>query len=239
MPTPVKFYYDLLSQHSRALYMFFEATKIPYEPIPVSTQQKEYEGKQVKSEYKEYVNRFQQVPMINDAGFKLSEGVTILKYLAREKLVPEHWYPRDSKLRARIDEFLEWQNNNSHTLFNKFVQEKFENSTKIHQNAENDLKLKEYKKLVENTLDVLENEWMQLSKDEEKAHKFMIGDKITIADILTACEVEQPKLVGVDPLDGRPKLTHWLEQVKSTMRPYYDEAHHDFYKITEQASAKN
>lgn len=35
MPRPVKFFYDLLSTHSRALYMFFEATKIPYDPIPV------------------------------------------------------------------------------------------------------------------------------------------------------------------------------------------------------------
>lgn len=36
MPRPVKFFYDLLSTHSRALYMFFEATKIPYDPIPVT-----------------------------------------------------------------------------------------------------------------------------------------------------------------------------------------------------------
>lgn len=36
MTQPVKFYFDLLSQPCRALYIFLEAAKIPYEAVPIS-----------------------------------------------------------------------------------------------------------------------------------------------------------------------------------------------------------
>jgi glutathione S-transferase len=39
--------------------------------------------------------------------FSLSVG--ILRYLCREKNVPDHWYPKDSKQQAKVDEYLEWQ----------------------------------------------------------------------------------------------------------------------------------
>jgi len=36
-------------------------------------------------------------------------SVGILRYLCREKNVQGHWYPEDSKLQAKVDEYLEWQ----------------------------------------------------------------------------------------------------------------------------------
>lgn len=33
---PIKFYYDILNQSSRALYVLLEASKVPYEAIPIS-----------------------------------------------------------------------------------------------------------------------------------------------------------------------------------------------------------
>ncbi|XP_065081923.1 glutathione S-transferase theta-1-like [Ochlerotatus camptorhynchus] len=227
MPRPVKFFYDLLSTHSRALYMFFEATKIPYDPIPVCATK----GEHLTDEYKQCVNRFQQVPSIIDDGFKLSNGVTILKYLIREKLIPEHWYPRDNQVRAKIDEYLEWQHDNSSKVFNAYVQEKW-----TLKNAEDDRssveKVEEYRRQVEQNLNQLEREWLVPGR-------FIIGDRITIADILAACEIEQPKIVGMDPFQGRPKLAAWVEKVRYTMTPYYQEAHQDFYKFTEKAALKN
>jgi glutathione S-transferase len=35
-------------------------------------------------------------------------SVAILRYLCRERDVPAHWYPKDSKQQAKIDEYLEW-----------------------------------------------------------------------------------------------------------------------------------
>lgn len=36
MRAPIKFYYDLLSQPSRALYIFMKLTKIPFDQHPVA-----------------------------------------------------------------------------------------------------------------------------------------------------------------------------------------------------------
>jgi glutathione S-transferase len=42
-------------------------------------------------------------------------------------------------------------------------------------------------KYMEVTLDKLENDWLQ-------DRPYLVGDTITIADILGACEVEQPRM---------------------------------------------
>lgn len=49
----------------------------------------------------------QNVNKIVEKIFLLS--VAILRYLCREKNVPDHWYPKDSKQQAKVDEYLEWQ----------------------------------------------------------------------------------------------------------------------------------
>lgn len=43
----------------------------------------------------------------------ISFSVGILRYLCREKGVSDHWYPKDSKQQARVDEYLEWQHLNT------------------------------------------------------------------------------------------------------------------------------
>ncbi|KAJ8971841.1 hypothetical protein NQ317_001554 [Molorchus minor] len=58
--------------------------------------------------------------------------------------------------------------------------------------------------------------------------------KITFADILAACEIEQPRMAGYEPQEGRPKLTAWLQAVKNKCNPYYDEAHGILNKIAKQ-----
>ncbi|XP_055585048.1 glutathione S-transferase theta-1-like [Uranotaenia lowii] len=228
MPRPVKFFYDLLSTHSRALYMFFEATKIPYDPIPVCTTK----GEHLADHHKENLGRFQQVPTIIDDGFKLSNGVTILKYLIREKLIPEHWYPRDHKTRARIDEYLEWQHDTTSKVFNAFVQQKYLADAARQEEGKDSNRVEQYRQQVNQNLNQLERDWIVPGR-------FIVGDRITIADILAACEVEQPKIVGLDPFAGRPQLASWVEKVRYTMSPYYQEAHRDFYKFTEKVAMKN
>ena len=36
-------------------------------------------------------------------------SMAILKYLARKYHVADHWYPEDLKVRAKIDQYLDWQ----------------------------------------------------------------------------------------------------------------------------------
>lgn len=70
----MKLYFDLLSQPSRALYIFLKLNKVQFEPMVTKLGR----GQHLKSAFKE-VNRFQKVPCIDDGGFKLSESVAIFR----------------------------------------------------------------------------------------------------------------------------------------------------------------
>lgn len=83
---------------------------------------------------------------------------------------------------------------------------------------------------MEKSLDTLENVWLNSSD-----RKFLASEEISFADILAACELEQPKMAWYDPFEGRPKLKSWYERVKQATNPHYDEAH----KIVEIVIAKN
>lgn len=65
-----------------------------------------------------------KVPSIDDNGFFLSESVAIVRYLARENKVADHWYPTDSEKQARVDEYLEWQHLNTRILCVTFFRKK-------------------------------------------------------------------------------------------------------------------
>ncbi|KAJ8942023.1 hypothetical protein NQ318_002777 [Aromia moschata] len=58
--------------------------------------------------------------------------------------------------------------------------------------------------------------------------------KITIADVLAACEVEQTRMTGFEPTEGRPMLQAWLDRVKNECNPYYEEAHQVVRNNTEK-----
>lgn len=50
-------------------------------------------------------------------------SVAILRYLAKSRKVPDHWYPSDLKQQARVDEYLEWQHTNTRrTCFSYFTE---------------------------------------------------------------------------------------------------------------------
>lgn len=71
---------------------------------------------------------------------------------------------------------------------------------------------------MEKSLDVIENIWLAETR-------FVAGHVITVADIFGCCEIEQTKLTGYNPCEGRPKLRSWMQAVKRETNPYYDQAH--------------
>lgn len=87
-------------------------------------------------------------------------------------------------------------------------------------------RVKLFKSHMEKTLDLLENTWL------ESAEKpFLTSNEISFADILAACELEQPKIADYDPFVGRPRLSAWYFRVKELTNPFYDEAHGILNKI--------
>ncbi|CAB3383917.1 Hypothetical predicted protein [Cloeon dipterum] len=209
----LKLYYNLMSQPSRALYIFLKKTNINFEAKNVNLAR----GEQHSKEYKTKVNAFGLVPVIDHNGFKLTESIAILRYLCRENDVADHWYPEDRKLQARVDEYLEWQHIN--TRANCFLYFRAKLLLPILSGRPpNEEMIEKRLKLMNETLDKIENIWL-------KDRPFLAGDKISIADILGACEVEQPRMVGHDPGANRPKLAAWLGRVRAELNPHYDEAH--------------
>mmetsp|Transcript_22944 Transcript_22944/g.25469 ORF Transcript_22944/g.25469 Transcript_22944/m.25469 type:complete len:114 (+) Transcript_22944:180-521(+) len=47
-----------------------------------------------------------------DEEFVLCESHAIMRYLFTTKYVSDHWYPKDSKKRALVDQYLDWHHTN-------------------------------------------------------------------------------------------------------------------------------
>lgn len=229
MSKQLKFYYDLMSQPSRALYICLELAKIPHDKVPVALRS----GEHLTEDYKTNINRFQKVPVIHDNGFKLSESIAILRYLDGKKEYPglKEFYPSDIKQRALVDEFLEWQHNNIRACLSIYFQTVWLFPI-LTGKPPNPRKVETSKARMEGVLDIMENVWLA------EGNKFITGDKLTAADLWASAEIEQPTMAGYNPCDGRPRLEAWLKEVKAQTNPVYDEAHKIVYKISSTKQSK-
>jgi len=203
-----------MSQPSRALYLFLNVTKIPFEAKPIKLDR----GEHLKESFGE-INPFRKVPVIDDNGFKLNESVAILRYLAREKAVDDHWYPSDLKLQAKVDEYLEWQHVNTRLFCAMFFQHKFSKPMLLKRPV-NEKSVQRFQDGMENCLHQIENIWLDGDKK-----KFICGDNITIADILACCELEQPGMAGYDVFAKHPMIGHYRDRVRNATGTHYEDAH--------------
>lgn len=83
-----------------------------------------------------------------------------------------------------------------------------------------------YRYLMEQSLDILENIWLAEGEKE-----FLIFDKISFADILACCDIEQILITEYDPFANRPKLERMWKSVKTATSPFYEEAHQVCFKM--------
>ena len=72
----LKLYYDLLSQPSRALYIFLKVCNIPFEEKPTNIGK----GEHLSPEYKK-VHPFQKVPAVQHNGFNMMERYYFMTYI--------------------------------------------------------------------------------------------------------------------------------------------------------------
>jgi glutathione S-transferase len=99
----VKLYYHPVSTTSRPIMLLAadDGITLDYEVVDLFT------GAHLQPQYSG-INPSQQVPLLEDDGFRLSESSAILKYLAEKTGSPT--YPRDIRERARINEVMDWFN---------------------------------------------------------------------------------------------------------------------------------
>ncbi|XP_076281212.1 glutathione S-transferase theta-1 [Lasioglossum baleicum] len=208
----LKLYYDLLSQPSRAVYIFLKACNIPFEKKLINLGKMEH----LSSDYQK-INPLQKVPSIQHNDISIIESVAILRYLCKEFTVANHWYPKDSKAQAKVDEYLEWQHLNTRLHCASYFQKKYLIPMITGKPTPPEV-IAKYEKHLINCLDLLENIWLK-----DKA--FLTGSEVSIADLLGSCEVEQVRIAGCNPCEGRPRLATWMTKVAQITNPYYQEAH--------------
>jgi glutathione S-transferase len=205
--------------------------KIPAEFIAVDLQNAEH----LTEDYRA-INRFQKVPFFIDSdGWKLSESVAIFRYLMDTiPAIPEHFYPKEPRARALVDEYLEWQHNNTRLGCGMLFQITKGIGPFAFQSSNGEKPaLPIFQLLTEMTLNHFENSWLA---DEKK--KFLASNELTFADLLAACEIEQPRAAGYDVFGGRPRLRAWYERVRAAANPFYDEANVIVDKIIKKNKIK-
>ncbi|KAH8321769.1 hypothetical protein KR067_000743 [Drosophila pandora] len=212
MSKAIKFYYDLLSQPSRALWIGLKLSNTPFEDCPVALRKRE----QLTEEYRK-INRFQKVPAIVDGDFHLAETIAIIRYLADKGQFCEKLYPKSAEERARVDEYLEWQHLNVRLGCSLFFRDAWlfpANGVAPKPKPE---RIQRLIKGVEDNMKLLETLWLE--KD------FLVGQNLTVADLFGASEINQLKLCQYS-LDEKkfPKVAKWLENVREAANPYHDES---------------
>jgi glutathione S-transferase len=216
----LRVFFDLLSQPSRAVYIFLKVNKIPFEAKQVALRK----GEHLSEEYGK-INPFHLVPAIDDNGFKLTESVAILKYFADKYQTPDHWYPKDLQRRAKVDCFMAWQHLNLRMYGSMVFQSQLIEPMRTGKPV-NKKRVANFQSELETVLNKME----QIFLHEDP---YLCGSDISIGDLLGICELWQPMTVEHDVFAGRPKLKAWATRVEEKLQPHFDEAHKYIVKLKE------
>ncbi|PAA57009.1 hypothetical protein BOX15_Mlig004100g1 [Macrostomum lignano] len=222
----LKVYYDLMSQPARAVLLFLKKNSIEHTPVLIDLRRRAH----LTDEFRQ-VNHFQRVPAIEDSGFCLSESAAILRYLCRRFPCPDHWYPKDLQARARIDQYLDWQHLNTRLnaalLFQTLVIRPRATGQPVDQQRADF-----YRQELAGTLDHLENFFLRDTP-------YLAADRISIADLLAACELEQPTACGFSySAESHPRLLAWMGRVKADLAPHFEEAHRILYMVRDRYNSR-
>uniref|UniRef100_A0A8C3F2B7 glutathione transferase n=1 Tax=Chrysemys picta bellii TaxID=8478 RepID=A0A8C3F2B7_CHRPI len=196
----VELFLDLRSQPCRALFIFAKKNNIPFEFKDVEL----LKGHHLSEEFGK-VNVLKKVPALKDGAFTLAESIAILLYLSRKFNTPDHWYPSDLQKRARVDEYLSWQ----HTT----IREKGSSLFPI-------------KYVWEEAVEELNSALKQFEEKFLQDKPFIVGNEISLADLVAIVELMQPVGCGCDIFENRPKLVEWRSRVEEAVgKELFQQAH--------------
>ncbi|XP_060067873.1 glutathione S-transferase theta-1-like [Ylistrum balloti] len=223
------FYYDLMSQPSRAVYIFLKINNISFVAKPVALRNDEH-----YTDWFRKITPLCQVPVIDDDGFILTESVAILKYLAIKYNVSDHWYPRsDLNAQARVDESMNWHHLNTRysctSLFRELIRLPILNKAPIQWH------------LVENERNQVRKAVSSLASFFLKDNKtFLCGNEISVADLLCVCELMQLVTCWEEDLyESNPVIKDWVHRVRDRTDLVFQESHHIAYRVRSKFSKQN
>lgn len=152
------------------------------------------------------INPNRLVPTLEDGDLRLTESVTILRYLAEKYDLPE--YPKDIRQRARVNEVLDWANSNFYRDwgYNLCYPQLFPHHRRPTDEG--------HRVAVEWGRD-RSAFWLQVLNDHflGDGRKYLVGDEITLADYFVSSLVALGEMIRYD-FDQVPNVKAWLARVK-------------------------
>ncbi|XP_010748941.2 glutathione S-transferase theta-1a [Larimichthys crocea] len=217
----MELYLDMHSPPCRLVFLFAKAVGIPFEfkHVELST------GQHYSEEFGK-ISMIRKVPVMKDGSFILTESIAILKYMVQKysSSVADHWYPADLQQRARVNEYLSWQHMNIRAHASKVFLLRAVFPVIMGSEVPKE-KMDAAVEDLNQSLNLLEEKFLQNKQ-------FIVGDKISLADIVALIEVMQPLGTGLNVFEGRPKLSAWRERVKKELgEKLFDEAHEVIMKV--------
>ncbi len=190
---PIKLYRHPLSGHSHRVELFLHLLGLPVSLIDVDL----VNGAQKEPAFLA-LNRFGQVPVIDDGGIVVADANAILTYLAL-KYGDDHWAPREPLAAARVQQ---WLSQSAGALARGAATAR----------AINVFRLKR-----DTTAAVEESHWLftrvEGSLQDSPGRWLAGGERPTIADIALYTYTAYAPEGGV-ALDAYPAVRDWLERVE-------------------------
>jgi glutathione S-transferase len=197
----MKLHMHPVSSTSRPVMLLIAVADIPCEHLVVDLMTGEHHGPAFSK-----LNASREVPVLEDGDFVLAESSAIMKYLADKVNSP--LYPQDLKLRARINERMDWFNTKFYRdwAYNMIYPQLFPH----HKRATD-----------EHTAATIE--WgktrsagtlTQLDENILADQPFVCGDTMTIADLFGAQFVCLGDTVRQD-FSKYPKVKGWIGRMKA------------------------
>lgn len=229
----LEFYYDLLSQPCRAVYIFLKASGVPFEAKILELRK----GEHLKPEFLKK-NPFHKVPVIFDDGFALSESAAIMRYVAAKYNVAEHWYPpvNDQKPEnVRVLEYLLWHQmairRRGVDIFMDLVQSRIAGFFGQPIRPADDKMLAGARAELSRAVNHIADYFL-------KDKTFIAGDEISIADIVAVCELMQLHGCNETALyESNPIVKAWIRRVEEQTKPHFEEAHATINEVGQKFSA--
>ncbi|MBL0121684.1 MAG: glutathione S-transferase family protein [Betaproteobacteria bacterium] len=191
----MKLYGNYWSNAARRVQMLCEEMGIPYTYETVALA----EGKQYTPEYQN-LNPNSKVPAIDDDGFLLWESQAIMRYLA-DKHKAHAWYPTDLKARAKVEQWLDWNQTRLGPEAGKIMF-----NTHFAGDKRNVQSIEDGKKWLLKILPV-----MNSALD---ARSYLCGDQITLADLAAATNIAYLEACQYD-FGPYPAIQRWFDSIKA------------------------
>lgn len=210
----MKLYYHPVSTTCRPIMLLAACNgiKLDYELVDLFT------GQHVTPQYA-LINPSQQVPVLEDGDFRLTESSAIMKYLADSSNSPA--YPKDLRQRARVNELMDWFNTGFYRdygygfIYPQLLPNLRRPDPVVHAGTVEWGSAK-----ARHWLQVLDENILGPHRD------WLVGDHLTIADWFGACLVTVGEVIRLDLAPYR-NITRWLGNVKA--RPEWGPTNEGFY----------